>query len=195
MSYATYTTLALVCGSYSRLTADKSYLLFTREMGMLTATARSVREERSKQRYALQDFSLLRVTLVKGKSGWRIGSAEALSNLFMTTTARSVRITTSSIVKLLRRYVQGEEPLAMVFDDVVAALESLSTDWSVENCRKLEQLFELRLLHTLGYVVQNGTISALLPPIDLVSATQSYRAEQAEIVSTLAKEAARISHL
>ena len=72
MSYQTYITDAVVVGSYASNTADKSYLLFTKRAGMLYATARSVREERSKQRYALQDFSHITVTLVKGKGGWCI---------------------------------------------------------------------------------------------------------------------------
>lgn len=56
MAYETYTTEALVCGTFNRNTADRSYLLFTREAGMLYADARSVREERSRQRYALRTF-------------------------------------------------------------------------------------------------------------------------------------------
>jgi len=89
MSYATYTTEALVCGSRNNNTSDRAYLLFTEEVGMIWASARSVREERSKQRYALQDFSLIRVSLVKGKSGWRIGSVEATCNPFMEARSRS----------------------------------------------------------------------------------------------------------
>ena len=38
---------------------------------MVLAAARSVREEKSRQRYALQEFALVRVSLIKGKSGWR----------------------------------------------------------------------------------------------------------------------------
>ena len=63
MSYQTYTTEALVCGTYDRNTADRSYRLFARELGMLFADARSVRLEKSRQRMALSDFSLVRVSL------------------------------------------------------------------------------------------------------------------------------------
>ena len=56
MAYVTYTTLALVCGTFDQKTSDRSYMLFTREAGMLFASARSVREERSKQRYASTRF-------------------------------------------------------------------------------------------------------------------------------------------
>ncbi|MEX2341217.1 MAG: recombination protein O N-terminal domain-containing protein, partial [Candidatus Paceibacterota bacterium] len=82
MSYKTYTTEAIVCGSRVNNTSDKSFLLFTKDAGMLWAAAKSVREERSRQRFALQDFSLIRASLIKGKSGWRIGSVESDRNYF-----------------------------------------------------------------------------------------------------------------
>lgn len=49
---------------------------------MLYASAKSVREERSKQRYALQEFSHARVTLVRGRSGWKVTGAEAIADLY-----------------------------------------------------------------------------------------------------------------
>lgn len=82
MAYVTYTTDAIVCGTYDRNTADRSYRLFTRELGMLYADARSVRLEKSKQRQALQDFSLIKVSLVKGKAGWKIGSVSEVQNYY-----------------------------------------------------------------------------------------------------------------
>ena len=80
MAYATYTTQALVCGTFDRNTADRSYRLFTREFGMVWADARSVRLEKSKQRSALTDFSVVRISLVRGKAGWKIGSVIAQQN-------------------------------------------------------------------------------------------------------------------
>jgi len=84
-------------------TSDKSFLLFTRDNGMLFATAKSVREEVSKQRQALQDFSRIRVSLVKGKTGWRIGSVESLRNDFSAAYDRETRGSVVSLYRLLRR--------------------------------------------------------------------------------------------
>lgn len=150
MSYQTYITKALVCGSFDHNTSDRNYLLFTKEAGMLYASARSVREEKSKQRYALQDFSLITVSLVKGKTGWRIGSVEARDNFFLKAASREARGSVVSIFKLLRRLVQGEEAVPEIFDfcqDGFALVGGV-----VEERLVVDTLFKLKLLSLLGYV-------------------------------------------
>ncbi len=154
MSYKTYTTDAIVCGSRPSNTADKAFLLFTRDAGMLWASARSVREERSKQRYALQDFAHIKVSLVKGKSGWRIGSAECQHNYFAKSTSRNERASITAVIRLLRRFLHGEENHPRVFEDTLAALRS-PTEAVVE-------IFSLRLLHRLGYIAATPDLSDYL---------------------------------
>lgn len=165
MAYATYTTEALVCGSNDSYTSDRSYLLFTRDGGMLWASARSVREEKSKQRYALQDFSLIRVSLVKGKTGWRIGSVEAVGNPFMEARARSARASIAAVVKLLRRFVHGEEPHGVVYQDVVAILTRLASAGTLQH-QGLQDRFTLRLLYQLGYIAPHSSYQDLLDEAD-----------------------------
>lgn len=150
MAYETYTTEALVCGTRDRNTADRSFLLFTREAGMLFADARSVREERSRQRYALQDFTYLRVSLVKGKAGWRIGSIEPLRNFYHEADSKEARGSVVSLVRLLRRFVHGEEAQPQFFDEVITSLESLLGKLSKRTF--VEQVVQVRLLGQLGYV-------------------------------------------
>lgn len=148
MSYQTYTTKALVCGSKDSNTADRAYLLFTEQAGMLWATARSVRTEQSKQRYALQDFSLLRVSLVKGKGGWRVGSVEALGNSFLQARNRYERAQVQLIVRTLRRLIHGEEAVATVFRDTVTALDLIGQIPS----EQLTTWYLFRTLQHLGYI-------------------------------------------
>tara|TARA_B100000745_G_scaffold201221_1_gene132816 strand:+ start:308 stop:880 length:573 start_codon:yes stop_codon:yes gene_type:complete len=161
MSYQTYITEAVVCGSKDRITSDKSYMLFTRDAGMLWASARSVRLEKSKQRYALQDFSIIRVSLVKGKGGWRIGSVEAVSNPFMEATSRKARGGVHSVMKLLRRFVHGEQAHQELYADTVLALSCMSMAEAAD-ITDLQDMFTLRLLHTLGYVAPNKIYDELL---------------------------------
>ena len=150
MSYQTYTTEALVCGTWSRNTADKSYLLFTREAGMLYANARSVREEKSKQRYALQEFSHVKISLVKGKSGWRVGSVESLGNVYSAAFDKAARGSITTVYRSLRRFYKGEEAIPELFDYLRSALSVLSGE--VENRLYAERLVLLRMLFELGYV-------------------------------------------
>ena len=195
MAYQTYITEALVCGSYHRNGADKSFRLFTRDAGMLFATARSVREERSRQRFALQDFSFVRVSLVKGKADWRIGSVEVDHNLFSTATDRQTRGLVVFGVKLLNRFLSGEEPHQEVFEEAkqffnyVRNAEQLDTEQAM-------MLFELRLLRLLGYVKPTSLLTPLL------DSGQSYEEmlktmtnEQQQAAETVIKMGREVSHL
>ena len=165
MGYTTYITEAIVCGSKNNMTSDKSYMLFTKDAGMLWASARSVRTEKSKQRYALQDFSIIRVSLVRGKGGWRIGSVEAVSNPFMEAVSRTARGGVHSIVKLLRRFVHGEDPHPTLYMDVVFSLSCVSLA-EEEDIHDLQDIFTLRLLHHLGYVAPQDMFRELIESAD-----------------------------
>lgn len=158
MAYQTYITEALVCGSRPSNTSDKSYLLFSREAGMVYATARSVREERSKQRYALQEFSYIRATLIRGKGGWRVAGVEPITNIYFETRDRGTRKLLRNITGLLRRTMQGEVAHQKLFDDVVSSfLECNNYD-----SESLELLLSLRILRELGYVAPQGAYRNLL---------------------------------
>lgn len=150
MSYATYTTDALVCGAYDRNTADRSYLLFTRDAGMLYADAKSVREERSKQRYALQEFTTVRISLIKGKHTWKVGSVESLGNAYSEAVSREARGSVVRVFKVLRRYIHGEEPHPALYEYCVEALAVLARD--IPGRELLEQVVEANILYHLGYV-------------------------------------------
>jgi len=158
MAYQTYITEALVCGSSNRNTSDRTYFLFTRDGGMVRASARSVRKETSKQRYALQDFSYIRASLVSGKAGWRIAGVESFGNLFFLAESREARALVRNIVRLLRRTVQGEEAHQELFDDVISSLRKCNE----LNQNKLETILSLRTLYLLGYVSPKDSYTSLL---------------------------------
>jgi recombinational DNA repair protein (RecF pathway) len=161
MSYQTYITEALIVGSFDSNTADKSYLLFTRDAGMIYASARSVREERSRQRFALQDFSRITVSLIKGKTGWRIGSVQSEGNFFVEATDRAVRGSIVRICKLLRRFIAGEEPHPDLYEEILAGLTHLSKTNS-KNRNLIEEVIFVRVLYRLGYIASAPHIAAVL---------------------------------
>jgi recombinational DNA repair protein (RecF pathway) len=150
MAYSTYTTEAIVCGTRDRNTTDRSYLLFTREGGMLYAEARGVRREGSRQRYALQDFSRVRISLIRGKSGWRIGSVESLENYYTGAADRAARGSVVTFVKLLRRFARGEEPMVSVYDFTCGVLPALAHP--AHNRAFLDVYCAVHFLALLGYV-------------------------------------------
>lgn len=192
MSYQTYTTKALVCGTYNRNTADRSYLLFTREAGMLYAEARSVREERSRQRMALQDFSLVRVSLVKGKSSWKIGSIECERNFFSSASDKEARGSVVLVTKFLRRFFSGQEAAPALFDYVVASLGLLSSASTTRDY--FEKIIQARILLELGYVDIK-----VLPDVvmnDIASLANAPTVSAAEVaLKPIIEKAVSLSHL
>ncbi len=195
MAHAMYITDALVCGSFNHNTADKNYLLFTREQGMLFATARSVREERSKQRYALQDFSYIRVSLVKGKSGWRIGSTEAIDNPFLSASGRRARGGVTHLIKMLRRYVQGEQSIPNAFDDIATAVTTIATLDDIFLITAWQNVTLARLLHTLGYVAVSSSLAPIITPASLPEAYGAYAPHMEGEIDRLIAQAGEVSHL
>ena len=177
MAYQTYITEALVCGKNDSQSADRSFLLFTREAGMLYAHAKSVREERSKQRYALQECSHIRATLVRGKAGWKIIGAEPIQNFYARTETREARAFLRNIVLLLRRVVHGETSYSHIFDDIVSACGKSD----MYPPTKLEYVLTLRILHALGYIAPTPLYESFLHcalPYELVEKLSSEEGEK-----------------
>jgi DNA repair protein RecO len=192
MSYKTYTTDALVCGTYARNTADHSYLLFTREAGMLYADARSAREERSRQRYALQDFSLIRVSLIRGKNSWKIGSVEEQKNYYHRATDRLARGSVVNLIRLIKRFVRGEEANLELYDFVCSGLEALVT--KIEHRRFTEELIQLRVLAFLGYVDTNQ-LPEEVRYCQPSASSKHHDSQLAVKISQLYEQAVSVSHL
>lgn len=128
---------------------------------MLWATARSVREERSKQRGALQEFSVIRVSMVRGKSGWRIGSVSAHGNAYQESDSRKKRGAVTGVIRLLRKYLHGEENQVKVFSDTEMVIQKIIASQDVEIDFWLA-VFSLRLLNNLGYIAPDKSYDHLL---------------------------------
>lgn len=189
--YQTYITEALVCGSRHRNTSDKSYLLFTREAGMLFASARSVREEKSKQRYALQDFSLTRATLVSGKGGWRIAGIEPVTNLYYETRSKEGRKVLRNTVRLLKRVMQGEETHPTLYDDLFASLSQCDA----YDAHIFELILSLRILYALGYVAPQSEYASILDADTAVDAAGLPDAKNTALLSRVVEHALSSSQL
>src|SRR3989338_4346822 len=135
MSYHLYPTDAFVLGSTPSGEGSKIVLLFTREFGLLSASARSIREERSKLRYALQDFSHSEIALVRGRECWRVAHASLQGNLFHEFAGRA------EAVRLIGRIFL-----------VLGRLQFLKTHHGPDMVAGIEIVLVLRILHLLGYL-------------------------------------------
>ncbi len=168
MAHHMYHTPGLVLSSRGVGEANSLFNIFTRELGMIEASAQAVREVKSKLRFSLRDFSLSELSLVRGKQGWKITSA-VLDNNFSDKYgpgSNSLRVA-ARVSNLLQRLVAGEEKNERLFDMVGAALRFLSTETlSEDELANAECILVLSILHELGYLQDE---SAFRPFIGEVS--------------------------
>lgn len=161
---------------------------------MIYASARSVREERSRQRFALQDFSRITVSLIKGKTGWRIGSVQSEGNYFVEATDRAVRGSIVRICKLLRRFVAGEEPHPNLYDEIIVGLTHLAAP-AILNRSLIEEIILTRLLYNLGYIASAPGIDHVLEGNLEILCTQPLDAALLARLRTITEKATTASHL
>ena len=146
MAYHIHTTPGFVVSSFSRGEADKYIYLFTRDLGMIGVIAKGVRLEKSKLRYAVQDYAYGSFSVVRGKEAWRLTGAEVPDTRYVATP------TTAQILALLRRLVQGEEAQPVLFDLLDKDLHVISSIDNMQEVHLYERMAVYRMLYHLGYI-------------------------------------------
>jgi len=168
--------------------------MFTKDLGRIQAVARSVREERSKLRFSLQDFSFSGVALVRGKEVWRVVGAESQYNFHHELLDRTEeRDTMVRLLSLLRRLLNGEEEnraLFMVVSDAFSFLRM--TPLSKEELHSFECLVALRVLYNLGYLAKDNANAHFLENTDVTSDLMSHispiRFDMIKLINTSLQE-------
>ncbi len=153
--YQIYNTEGLILRSFSFGEADGSYLILTKDFGLIRAEARGIRKLDSKLRCFLQDFSLALFSFVRGKEKWRITTVSKHRNFFADLSGRlEERVVLIRIALLISRLVKGEEKNQELFEHVKDAFDFLAnkTFPDILFLRNIECLAVLRILHSLGYV-------------------------------------------
>jgi DNA repair protein RecO len=152
MSHALYTTDAFVISSRDTSEADKTIILYTREIGLVKAVAKGIRYGKSKLRYSLYRYAYVRVVLVRGREVWRItGAAEIEPTLAFKNPAKLGLA--AEFFELFSRFVQGEEPDAELFDEILFIRNMLrETPPESTLLEQVSLLGSVRLLYRLGYL-------------------------------------------
>jgi hypothetical protein len=163
--------------------ANKQLDLFTREFGLIRATAQGVRYLKSKLRYSLTDFSYTRISLIRGREYWRVTTASKIGDVSTEVSYREARETLFRIFALLRRLLQGEEAHPELFtlvenvftllkdvsleryakenlslEDMFKTPEELFKKDMIEHLSSIEELTVLRILSLLGYVKDDSAL-------------------------------------
>jgi len=152
--YQKYQTPAIILRSYEQGEADRVFALYTEEFGHVWARASAVRRESSRQRYALQNYAIANVSLVRGSAGWRLAGASAVASV------GDAGSTFARIANLVGRLVGGEGRNEYLFQTLFSAHEALRT--ASESARgAVELLAVARILYALGYVSAEALGTAL----------------------------------
>lgn len=156
-------TNAIILGSRNVGEANKVFTLYTRELGLVRASAQGVRRAQSKLRYALQDLSHVSVDLVHGREVWRVTSASFINSFPIARANRKSILLLARVARLVERLCAGEEGNKELFDDLVQSFTILDTDSVSDESRDaLELYLVLRILNNLGYIGDNENLSKYL---------------------------------
>ena len=176
-----YHTEGIILSSNDFGETGKFYSVFTRELGMINASAQGIRKMSSKLRYVLQDFSYVKVDLVRGKEFWRITSAQKTGELDKVIKKEIGLQTVANVSKLLKRLLQGEEQNEALFKDILDGLYVLedklnNIEINKEEIQNIEMVLVLRTLYHLGYLgnhekmddlVSSPFVEGILPYVSL----------------------------
>src|SRR6185503_7783754 len=157
-----YHTEGIILRSRNYVEAGKYYYIFTRDLGMIYASAQGVRKTSSKLRFILQDFAYVKVDLVQGRDFWRVTSAGKTNELEKITKQPENLKIFSNIARLLRRLLAGVEPNGALFADLLSGLFILEKAQTLEALRNIEVIIVLRILSNLGYIGENAILENLI---------------------------------
>lgn len=153
-----YETDAYVLKTIPQGEADMFVSLFTESLGMIRATAKGIRYEKSKLRFAVQEYARVTVSLVRGKGTWRLTNAQTDTLLANALTPDALGVI-ARVFKLLERLLSGEEADPTLFALLDGGIEFLKTCTTEEMLRDTESVLVLRLLHQLGYVGNDASLN------------------------------------
>jgi|JI10StandDraft_1071094.scaffolds.fasta_scaffold15893_6 DNA repair protein RecO (recombination protein O) len=156
-----YHTQALILRSRQKGEANKMIVLYTKELGLVHAATQGIRLLRSKLRFALQDFSIARVDLVRGKDVWRITSATPGTHIAIGETDRDLIARYARVFRLLEKLCAGEESNPELFDDLMVFIDALKhAEFSARHDIELHIVF--RMLFNLGYIAPTDALQPLI---------------------------------
>lgn len=154
MSYHIYNTRGIVLAEKPAREADRIYTIFTRDLGLLRASATGVRKNLSKLRGHIEPFSIVDVSLVRGREYWRLTSAELATDLkTLLVEDPELFLAFAKNLSLLEKLVAGEEKHAKLFDDLISLIKfAVRRRPITKDLESLEILIALKILFHLGYL-------------------------------------------
>ena len=160
MSHTIYTTDAIVLHRVSTSEADATLWLLTAELGLVVARAQGARKSTAKMRGYLQLFSVLRISMVRGKHTWRVTGAESVQGAPLDTLALQGEALSifARISAFVRRMILTDTQSALeLFEIVLSARVALAAG---QDPQVVELTTLAKVLISLGYI-ESATLSKM----------------------------------
>jgi DNA repair protein RecO len=142
--------------------ADAFVSVLTHDLGLVQATARGARQRASKLVSALLPLSLVKVSLVRGKSTWRVTTVTLLRDVATEMRARRGALTSyARVMSLLERLVRGEDKNPELFEELERSTLLLLDEVGDEDTDTWELLTVAKILFHLGYLSKDALPSTL----------------------------------
>lgn len=181
--YSIITTEGFIIDSRPRGEAGKLLYIFTKEYGLVMATAQGIRLEKSKLKYFVQDHSFGLFSFVKGKEYWRLTNAQELvlgkkdekrGSVSVKKYGKNHDELLARVAMLLKKLLHGEESNESLFEvifrlsdfdiDIVEGIDRIQTEKLYQT---VESLIVLRIFHRLGYIGDIADLNTLLTTNDI----------------------------
>ena len=148
-----YQTEGIVLKSVDFGEANKYLFVFTKEFGLIKIAAQGLRNVKSKLRYGLQELSIAQLSMVQGRSIWRMTNSVCESNLcFSLSKNKEKLIVVKHILNLLMQLLSGEEKNEELYVTIKKAFSFLEeNNFNKEQIKSFENIIVVRILYCLGY--------------------------------------------
>lgn len=139
MSHHIYHTQGLIVAVKPKGETDLFLKVFTRDFGMVVATAQGARKMVSKNRFGLGLYTMPEFDLIKTRESFRIGSVRPEAHL----PDKNEVLVRAKVSAILARFVVSDEPHEKLFDDILKIFKMQSSN--------IDILAMVIILDNLGY--------------------------------------------
>jgi DNA repair protein RecO len=153
-------TRSIVLARHTAGEGSARVLFYTEALGLLTALAKSAREERSKLRPHLLPGTLGTFSFVQGRDVWRVTGAVSTANVYFELGERpAASLAAGRLLSALRQFIRGEGSDPYLFD-ALSGFFLVLPSLAEEDIAHAECIAMLRMLSALGYVREGPETAA-----------------------------------
>lgn len=163
MAHHIYTTSGIVLSLYPSRESDKVVGVMTKEFGLVYATARGARSLSSKLSPALFELALVKISLVKTKTSWRVTSVSLVLDTASVLKERREALSALCRVSFLaKKLLRGEEVNQSLYEDLERSIKLLIEGVADEDVDAWELFTVAKMLSNLGYLSREALPSTLI---------------------------------